>query len=247
MSVVRLGEVVQAFDALAEPAPEDPARAEADQRLHVLEPGAGRVLPRVEEGEKTIAPVRRRPRGDRGEPDHEAVGRGEQRHPRPRDEQDRADDEHERERRPEIGLDEHEHREERGRGARSASRAPSACAERRRFERYEAVQTTSASFASSDGWKTSGPTSIQRRAPLMREPTASTPTQRMSAVTTRVGASARSCSRSRRETTSSSDEADECVDRPAARRSRAGWRRRARPIPRSRCRPSRARRGRGRP
>src|SRR6476469_8147198 len=29
-------------------------------------------------------------------------------------------------------------------------------------DRYAAVQTTTASFASSDGWKTSGPTSIQR-------------------------------------------------------------------------------------
>jgi hypothetical protein len=34
-------------------------------------------------------------------------------------------------------------------------------------DRYAAVQTTTASFASSDGWKTSGPTSIQRRAPLI--------------------------------------------------------------------------------
>ena len=38
--------------------------------------------------------------------------RGEQAHPRARDEQDRADDEEERERRAEVGLDEHENREE---------------------------------------------------------------------------------------------------------------------------------------
>src|SRR6266516_173801 len=40
---------------------------------------------------------------------------------------------------------------------------------------------TSASFASSEGWKTSGPTEIQRRAPLIRSPTGSTPRQRESA------------------------------------------------------------------
>ncbi len=73
-----------------------------------------------------------------------------------------------------------------------------------RRERYAAVQTTRASFASSDGWKTSGPTVIQRRAPLIRGPTASTARQRTSAVTTRVGASARRRSKSSRETTTSS-------------------------------------------
>jgi hypothetical protein len=64
------------------------------------------------QGEETIAPVRRRPRGDRGETDHQAVRGNEQPHPRTRDEQDGADDEQERERGPEVGLDENERCEE---------------------------------------------------------------------------------------------------------------------------------------
>ena len=76
-----------------EAAPEDPARAEADQRLHVLEAGAGRVLPRVEE-----VSSRSRRYGD----DHAAIAASpntipyadaSSAHPRAGDEQDRADHE----------------------------------------------------------------------------------------------------------------------------------------------------------
>src|SRR2546421_3043660 len=47
---VRLGEVVDLVDPLPEAAAEDAAGADADLRLHVLEPGAERVLPGIEEG-----------------------------------------------------------------------------------------------------------------------------------------------------------------------------------------------------
>src|SRR5581483_1362193 len=107
----RLGEVVERLDPLAEPAAEDPARAEADECLDVLEAEPGGVLPRVEEGEEAVAPVRRRPGGDAGEGDDDPVGGGEEREPRPRDEEDRADDEEDRERGAEVRLDEHQERE----------------------------------------------------------------------------------------------------------------------------------------
>ena len=60
-----------------------------------------------------------------------------------------------------------------------------------RLQRYAATQTATASFASSDGWNVAGPNSIQRRAPLMRDPITSTARQPPSAVNTSAGASSR--------------------------------------------------------
>ncbi len=73
-----------------------------------------------------------------------------------------------------------------------------------RRARYAAVQTTSASFASSDGWKAAGPNPIQRRAPLIRSPITSTARQSPSADMTSIGASARSFRKSLRAATTSS-------------------------------------------
>ena len=61
-----------------------------------------------------------------------------------------------------------------------------------RRHRYPAVHTATASFASSEGWNVAGPNSIQRRAPLMRAPMASTARQPISAVKTSAGANSRS-------------------------------------------------------
>ena len=58
-----------------------------------------------------------------------------------------------------------------------------------RRERYAAAQIASASFASSDGWKTAGPNEIQRRAPLIGGPTTSTATSRTNDTSTSIGAS----------------------------------------------------------
>ena len=102
---MRLGQVIERRQARADAAPEDPAGAEADQRLHVLEAGTGGVLPRIEEREEPVAPVGGRPRRDRCEREHDPVRGREQAHPRARDEQDRADDEEKRERRAEVRLD----------------------------------------------------------------------------------------------------------------------------------------------
>src|SRR5919108_591960 len=59
-------------------------------------------------------------------------------------------------------------------------------------ERYAATQIRSASFASSDGWKTAGPISSQRLAPLTVAPTASTATRSAKEAASSVGASGRS-------------------------------------------------------
>ncbi len=55
------------------------------------------------------------------------------------------------------------------------------------FARCAAIQTTTASLASSDGWKTAGPKLIQRRAPLIGCAIASTATQPPIAISTRPG------------------------------------------------------------
>ena len=62
---VRLGQVVDLLDAVAEPLADEAARAHADHRLHALEAGALSVLPRVEEAEEARAPVRLDPDRDR--------------------------------------------------------------------------------------------------------------------------------------------------------------------------------------
>src|SRR5207248_8746659 len=82
---VRLGQVVERLYPLPESPPEDPTGTKADQRLHVLETGASRILPGVEECEQAVTLVRRGTRGDRGQSEDEAVGGAEERQPRPRD------------------------------------------------------------------------------------------------------------------------------------------------------------------
>src|SRR5581483_2052759 len=64
---VRLRQVADLVDPLAEPAAEHAARAEADERLHVLQAVVRRVLPRVEEDKEARAPVGRGDRRERGE------------------------------------------------------------------------------------------------------------------------------------------------------------------------------------
>ncbi len=70
--------------------------------------------------------------------------------------------------------------------------------------RYAAHQTTSASFASSDGWNVAGPKPIQRRAPFTRVPITSTARHSASADSTSIGASGRSLRKSVRAATTSS-------------------------------------------
>ena len=122
-----LGQVVDLLDALAEPAAEDAARADADQRLHVLEPGAERVVPGVEEGEQALAPVRRRPGREGAETDDDPVCGAERRQGRPRHEQHRADHDDDDDHGAEVGLDEDEQAEqadERADGAREILERP---------------------------------------------------------------------------------------------------------------------------
>ena len=58
----------------------------------------------------------------------------------------------------------------------------------RRRVRYDAAQIASASFASSDGWKTIGPKVSHRRAPFTAWPSTSTASRRTKLVTTSGGA-----------------------------------------------------------
>ena len=69
--------------------------------------------------------------------------------------------------------------------------SPSVCGGRRRASRL-AAQIATASFVSSDGWKTSGPKPIQRRAPFTTCPMASTISSSAMLAPISVGASARS-------------------------------------------------------
>ena len=62
---VRLRQVVDLLDPLPEAAAEDAAGADADLSLDVLQAGAERILPRVEEREEARTTIRRCPRGER--------------------------------------------------------------------------------------------------------------------------------------------------------------------------------------
>src|SRR6185369_2807811 len=74
---VRLGQEVRLLDALAEAAPEDPARAEPDDRLHRLVAGALGVVPRVDEAEQASAAVRLEPDGEEADEPGDAEARAE--------------------------------------------------------------------------------------------------------------------------------------------------------------------------
>jgi hypothetical protein len=110
---VRLGEEVDFLDPLPEPLAGDPARAQPDDRLHVLEPGALGVLPRVEEAQQARAPVRLHV--DRGGARRERERRRERVEAErdPRDEEDPGDHQRERDRGPEVGRDDDQRAEER--------------------------------------------------------------------------------------------------------------------------------------
>jgi hypothetical protein len=97
---VRLGQVVDLRDALAETGAEQPARPEPDQRLHGLEARSLRVLPRVEEAEDARAAVRLEP--DRDQPErHGDPGAGaERRQGGTRDQEDSGEDDDDRDHRP---------------------------------------------------------------------------------------------------------------------------------------------------
>ena len=71
-------------------------------------------------------------------------------------------------------------------------------------EKYAAAQMSSASFASSDGWKVSGPAVSQRLAPLIGGATTSTARQSPSAVSKSGGAMFRSRRWSNRDAATSS-------------------------------------------
>ena len=106
---------------------------------------------------------------DRGEAERERRSRcatSEHAQLRPGDEQDRDDHHHDRDRRAEVGLEDDQRGERRRRAARSGASSSFSVRGGLRRARYEATQTASASFASSDGWKPAGPSEIQRRAPF---------------------------------------------------------------------------------
>src|SRR5581483_7204150 len=109
---VRLRQVVDLLDPLTEAAAEEPAGADADLCLHVLQAGAERVLPRVDEREETRAAVRRGPCRNRACAEHERVRDTERGERRPRHEQDGADHDDDRDDGAEVGLGEDERAED---------------------------------------------------------------------------------------------------------------------------------------
>src|SRR6185436_3062247 len=102
---VRLREVVHLLNALAEAHAEDPAGAEPDHRLHGLEAGPLRVLPRVEEAEQARAAVRLEPDGEQAERGDDPEAGTERPARRARDEQHRGKHHDDRNRGSEVGLD----------------------------------------------------------------------------------------------------------------------------------------------
>ena len=163
---MRLGQEVDLLDALPEALAGDAARADADHRLHGLEPGALGVLPRVEEAEQALAAVRL-------DPDREQAERQRERR--------REGEEAERARPRRAGSRDHQESAivvpRSGSSRISAANAqttrptgfissPSVRGAGRRA-RTAQTQTQTASFASSDGWKLAGPRRNQRCAPLI--------------------------------------------------------------------------------
>ena len=105
---MRLREVVDLADALAEADAEHTTGAEADHRLHGLEARTLRVLPRIQEAEKARASVRLEPDRDEAERDDDPARESERGHRRARDQQDGGEDDDDRDRGSEVGLGDHE-------------------------------------------------------------------------------------------------------------------------------------------
>ena len=89
------------------------ARADPDDRRHVLEARALGVLPRVEEAEDAVAPIRLDPDRWESRPEGEAGGKGEEPEGDAGDEEDSRDHRGEGDRRAEVGLDDDHGREKR--------------------------------------------------------------------------------------------------------------------------------------
>jgi hypothetical protein len=86
-----LRKVVDLLHALAEADAEYASGAERDHRLDGLEAGALGIVPRVEEAEDALAPVRLEPDREQDDRDPDPPGRGKQAQARPRDDEHRGD------------------------------------------------------------------------------------------------------------------------------------------------------------
>src|SRR5688572_16108787 len=111
---VRLREVEDLLDALTEPLAEQSPRAEADERLHGLEAGALRIVPRVHEAQDPRASVGLDP--DRGDADGGGDRRGgaEQSDRRAGHKQQTAEHHDDADHRPEVRLQQDEGAEDAG-------------------------------------------------------------------------------------------------------------------------------------
>ena len=109
---MRLGQVVDLRDAVAEPDAEDAAGAHPDQRLHRLEARALRILPGIEEAEDACAPVRLEPDRDEAERNGDARPGTQRRGRRAGDKQDGEQHEDEGNRSTEIRLGQDQQTEE---------------------------------------------------------------------------------------------------------------------------------------
>ena len=106
---MRLGQVEDLLHTLAEADAEEAAGAHADHRLHDLEAGPLRVVPRMQEGEEARAAVRLEPDRSRAERARQADRGSEHADGRAGDEQHRGQHQHQRDRGAEVGLDDQQH------------------------------------------------------------------------------------------------------------------------------------------
>ena len=134
---------------------------------------------------------------------------------------------------PRSGSASEQHARRRPRAARSGARAAGACAAAGGARGSAAAQTASASFASSDGWKTAGPIEIQRRAPLTARPDHEHGGEQGERDDARAPARARAAGGSPSAERPPSGRSRAPRRSPAARRRSSGCRRRPRPAPRS--------------
>ena len=109
---VRLGEVEDLLDAVAEPGPEEPARSDPDHRLDRLVAGALRVAPGVEEAKDSRTPVRLEPGGGDAEHGDDRPGGKQRAGRRARDRKHPAEHEDERDRRTQVRLGEEQDAED---------------------------------------------------------------------------------------------------------------------------------------
>src|SRR5712691_6922371 len=111
---VRLGEIEDLDDAVADADAQRPARAQPDHRLDDLEACPLRIVPGIEEAEQARASVWLEPDREHAERGDDREGAHEQAARQAGHDQDPAEHHHDRDRRTEIGLDEDEHAREPG-------------------------------------------------------------------------------------------------------------------------------------